>query len=114
MSEKLPADPPIIPAYRYGSKSSPDEKGSTADQVRYIDARIAKEPGRFPAGRAFVEENISAFRRSRGEELQAAIDAAVNGADEYGKAELWVYISSRLARGSGRKAEARSLGKLYW
>ena len=35
-------------------------------------------------------------------------------AAEHGEAELWVFHSSRLARGSGRKNEARALGEVFY
>ena len=53
-------------------------------------------------------------RRTAGQGLAAAINAATAAADEFGHAELWVFHSSRLARGSGKKGEARALGRLLY
>jgi DNA invertase Pin-like site-specific DNA recombinase len=96
-----------IPAVIYGVKSSPDEKESIKDQHRIIreaindDSRIVGE---------FGEANQSGYRKERGPQLEAAMRAAVDAA-EHGDAELWVWHSSRLARGDGTRGR-RSIAKI--
>jgi DNA invertase Pin-like site-specific DNA recombinase len=91
-----------IPVAVYGCKSSPDEKEAVADQHRIIRAAIEKEGGREIVG-TFGEENQSGYRKERGPQLEQAMSAAVSAAEQHGEAELWVWHSSRLARGDGRK-----------
>lgn len=95
----------------YGVKSSPDEKGAVDDQLKVIREHL-------PADRqevaAFQEENQSGYRKSRGPELERAIQAALAAAREDGQAELWCWHSSRLARGTGKKGQARALGALFY
>jgi hypothetical protein len=57
---------------------------------------------------------VSGYRRSRGRQLDAATAAAKEAAAEQSEAELWVFHSSRLARGSGRMREARALGEVFY
>lgn len=97
----------------YGAKSSPDEKESVADQQRIVNEAIEREGDRELVG-VFGEANQSGYRKSRGPQLEAAIQAAIAAADEYGEAELWVFHSTRLGRGTGRKGQARALGKLLY
>lgn len=101
------------PTVVYGCKSSPDEKESVADQHRLVLQAIEKEGGRRLIARPFGEASASGYRNDRGPQLEAAIQAAVEVADEQGHAELWVFHSSRLARGSGMKNEARSLLEVF-
>jgi DNA invertase Pin-like site-specific DNA recombinase len=103
----------MVPAVIYAAKSTPDEKGSTADQIAQVRKRLDEIGGREVVGKPFDEENVSAYHGNRGPELEAAITAAIAAADEHGEAELWVFHSSRLARGSGKKAEGRSLLRIY-
>jgi DNA invertase Pin-like site-specific DNA recombinase len=104
----------MIPAVGYGAKSSPDEKGSVASQRLLVVEAIEKLGDRELVD-VFGEENQSGYLKSRGPELEAALRVVVRKAEEHGEAELWVYHSSRLARGTGRKGEARALGELlYW
>jgi DNA invertase Pin-like site-specific DNA recombinase len=98
----------VIPCVVYAAKSTPDEKGSTADQLRQVRGRIA-ELGDREVVAEFSEENVSAYHGNRGPELEAAMAAAVAAAPS----ELWCFHSSRLARGSGKLAEGRSLMKLF-
>jgi site-specific DNA recombinase len=93
----------LIPAVVYGVKSSPDEKESVADQHRQALDAITREGGRWVIAEPFGEANASGFRSERGPQLEAAMRAAIDAAAEYGQAELWVFHSSRLARGDGRK-----------
>jgi len=102
-----------IACVKYASKSSPDEKDSTGSQSEAVQARIAQIGGReIVAG--FAEEDATGYKGNRGRALVEAIAAVTAAADERGEAELWVWHSSRLARGSGKKNEARALGKLFW
>jgi DNA invertase Pin-like site-specific DNA recombinase len=94
----------------YGVKSSPDEKESVTDQHRQVRAAIEREGGREVVG-PFGEANQSGYRKERGPELEAAMRAAIAAARKDGKAELWVWHSSRLARGDGTKGR-RSIAKV--
>jgi DNA invertase Pin-like site-specific DNA recombinase len=94
----------------YGVKSSPDEKESVADQHRLTLEAIEREGDREVVG-PFGEQNQSGYRKERGPELEAAFRAAIAAAAEDGEAELWVWHSSRLARGDGRKGK-RSIAKI--
>jgi DNA invertase Pin-like site-specific DNA recombinase len=96
----------------YGAKSSPDERESVLDQQRIVGEAIEREGDRQVVG-TFGEANQSGYRKSRGPQLEAAI-AAVTAAAENGPAELWVFHSTRLGRGTGEKGEARALGKLLY
>ena len=102
----------MIAAVIYAAKSTPDEKGSTEDQLAQVRKRLDEVGDREVVG-LFSEENVSAYHGSRGPQLEAAMAAAVAAADERGEAELWVFHSSRLARGSGRKNEGRSLTEVH-
>ena len=133
MSEQLTWNPPehvwrqalaaalaegLIPVVVYGVKSSPDEKGAVADQVRIAREAIEKEGGRRIIG-VFEEENQSGYRKARGPQLEAAMRAAAHAAAEHGHAELWVWHSSRLGRGTGKRSAAspkvvRALGKVLY
>ena len=101
-----------IPAIVYGVKSSPDEKESVADQHRIVLEAIEREGGRRVVG-TYGEANQSGYRKERGPELERAMQAARDEAAEHGAAELWVFHSSRLARGDGRKGR-RGLGKVVF
>jgi DNA invertase Pin-like site-specific DNA recombinase len=101
----------VIPCVVYGVKSSPDEKDAVADQHRIILDAIDKAGGRSVVAAPFGEEGESGFRKERGAQLEAAIAAAIAAAAEHGEAELWVWHSSRLARGDGRKGR-RSIAKV--
>jgi DNA invertase Pin-like site-specific DNA recombinase len=96
------------PAVIYGVKSSPDEEESVADQHKQVLAAIEKEGDRFLVAEPFGESNQSGYRKERGPKLEAAMSAAIEAAAEHGEAELWVFHSSRLARGDGTKGK-RSL-----
>jgi DNA invertase Pin-like site-specific DNA recombinase len=106
--------PSPTPAVIYAAKSSPDEHESCDSQIEQTRAKLEKEPGRFLYADPLPEENMSGFTRSRGPELARAIETAKHAAAEHGHAELWVFHSSRLARGSGRKGEARALGQVFY
>lgn len=96
----------------YAAKSTKDEHGSVPGQLSAARAAAEKE------GREIVaelsEEDVSGYRKSRGPRLEEAMEAAKEAAADRGKAELWVFHSSRLARGSGLKNEARALGEVYY
>ncbi|MGH2762800.1 MAG: recombinase family protein, partial [Thermoleophilaceae bacterium] len=76
--------------------------------------RVASIGGRSACCEPFSEENVSGYRRSRGPRLEAAIAAAKRAAAEHGGAELWVFHSSRLVRGSGKMRAARALGEVFY
>ena len=92
----------------YVAKSSPDERGSLEDQAARIRERVAELGGRTIVGE-FAEQDVSAYHGNRGPQLEAAMACAI----QHAPSELWVFHSSRLARGSGRKAEGRSLLRIY-
>lgn len=100
----------MIPVVVYGVKSSPDEKASVQDQHRIVLEAVEREGGR-EVVRTFGEANQSGYRKERGPELEAAMRAATDAAAEHGDAELWVWHSSRLARGDGTRGK-RSIAKL--
>lgn len=99
-----------IPTVIYGVKSSPDEKESVSDQQRIVREAIDREGSREVVG-VYGESNQSGFNKERGPALEAAISAATEAATEDQEAELWVFHSSRLARGDGRRGR-RGLGKI--
>jgi DNA invertase Pin-like site-specific DNA recombinase len=88
--------------YAARSKDEADGKDSTGDQVKAIRKGIPKD--RTVVGEPHVD-HASGFSGNRGPGLDAAIAAAIAASPS----ELWVFHSSRLARGSGMKEEARSL-----
>jgi DNA invertase Pin-like site-specific DNA recombinase len=104
-----------IPVVVYASKSSKDEKDAIPFQIRSIEADVEGERDgeRFYYAKPFHEEKKSGWRGDRGPELEAALVAAERAAEKHGTAELWVWKSERLARGSGKKAEARSLLEVF-
>lgn len=104
---------PDVPVAIYAAKSSPDEKGSLVSQVDAARAAIEREGGRTLFADPFTEENVSGYRGNRGPALETAITAVTAAADQGAEAELWVFHSSRLGRGSGRKDEARSLQEIF-
>ena len=110
----MTAGPEHTPVVIYAAKSSPDPHDSVASQIERIRARLEHESGRVERAEPFSEENVSGYRRSRGPQLAAAIEAAKAAAAEHGHAELWVFHSSRLGRGSGRMREARALGEVFY
>src|SRR5438105_785229 len=88
----------------YAAKSTDDPRESIRSQIEAVrkaahDRRIVGE---------FSDEGFSAYRKSRGPGLAAAIDAAKAAAP----CELWCFDPDRLARGDGKKA--RHLGGLYF
>jgi DNA invertase Pin-like site-specific DNA recombinase len=99
------ASPPVV---GYAAKSDRDEHDSIGTQVAKISANVEREGLRLAAP-IYYEDARSGFKGDRGPELEAAIRHATELADEHGSALLWVWHSSRLGRGSGRKGEARSL-----
>jgi site-specific DNA recombinase len=104
----------VVPAVIYAAKSSPqDNDESTGAQIEQCRERIGREADRVLFGDPFSEENVSAYHGNRGPELEAAIRAAVDAVEQHSQAELWVWKSNRLARGSGRRDEARSLLELF-
>jgi DNA invertase Pin-like site-specific DNA recombinase len=102
-----------IPCVVYAAKSTENDNESIQDQLRAIDQRLSVEADRFLFAEPFSESERSGFRHSRGPELEAALRAADEAAETHGTAELWVWQSNRLARGTGRKNEARSLLEIF-
>jgi DNA invertase Pin-like site-specific DNA recombinase len=99
-----------IPVVIYAAKSTPDPKDSTGSQVEQVRAKVAQLGDRFEFADPFSEENVSGWSGSRGPKLDAAIAAAAAAYEKHGAAELWVFHSSRLARGDGfGPAASRSL-----
>jgi site-specific DNA recombinase len=96
-----------VEAIIYAARSKDEEPGkdSTGDQVEAIKRALPKD--RKVIGKPHID-HASGFRGNRGPALEAAIAAAVAAAPS----ELWVFHSSRLARGSGERDEARSLMEL--
>jgi site-specific DNA recombinase len=90
----------MIPCVAYAAKSSPDEKDSTGSQLEAVREAIEKAGGRTLV-QEFHEENVSGYKGERGRALESAMTAARKLAAEHGEAELWVWHSSRLARGDG-------------
>lgn len=112
MSTKEAPTAARIPIVRLGVESDDGGHGSPEHQVETIrEHGPANEGGRFCVGE-FTESGHSGFHGERGPETQAAIDAATAAAAEYGEAELWIFHTSRAARGSGRKGQ-RSFMKLW-
>ncbi len=101
-----------IPCVIYAARSAPDhQEQSTASQTDEVRERVEQEGGRVVVGE-FAESGVSGFYGERGPELAAALEAAREAATDDVDAELWVFHTSRLARGSGRKGQ-RSLTKIY-
>ena len=97
----------------YAARSAPDsEERSTRSQIDEVRARVESEGGRTVVGEPFAESGRSGYHGERGEQLNAAMAAARTAAAEHGEAELWVFHSSRLGRGSGERGK-RSLLKIY-
>jgi DNA invertase Pin-like site-specific DNA recombinase len=101
-----------ISAVLYAAKSTPDEKESNVSQLEECRSRALGELGRLLVSEHH-EANKSGWKGDRGDELEAALKAAEAAAEQDGHAELWVWKSERLARGSGRKDEARSLLEVF-
>ena len=106
---------PLIPAVVYAARSKVEDEGknSTGDQVAAILARIEREGGRRIIGEPHVD-HASGFKGNRGPGLASAISEATDAASEHGGAELWVWHSNRLGRGTGRPDEARAVGHLLY
>jgi DNA invertase Pin-like site-specific DNA recombinase len=100
-----------IPYVVYASKSTQDDHESIQTQLATVAGAVG--PDRFEFAGPFSEEKRSGFNHDRGPKLEAALMAAESAADQHGAAELWVWKSDRLARGSGKKDEARSLLEVF-
>jgi DNA invertase Pin-like site-specific DNA recombinase len=87
----------IDQAILYAAKSSPDEKGSIADQLK--EARKWAEEQSLEVADEYSEENVSAYKGDRGSELAAALEHT-----ERIGATLIVQHSDRLARGDAKQA----------
>jgi len=100
---------------RYVARSKAEEAGkdSTGDQLKRINERVAHEPGRFVYGEPHVDY-ASGSKGNRGPGLADAIKEAERAFAEHGIAEIWVWHTNRLGRGSGRFGEARAIGALLY
>jgi len=103
--------PCVVYAARSREDDRSDEEKSTTSQTQEVRAAILSLGGREVVGE-FSESGHSGFHSERGPELVAATDAAKAAAAQHGEAELWVFHSSRLARGSGEKGK-QSLMKIW-
>jgi DNA invertase Pin-like site-specific DNA recombinase len=104
----------MIPCIVYGVKSSPDEKDAVATQVAECLKCIEAEGDREVVGQPFTEERASGYLRERGPRLELALSAAKRAAETHDVVELWVWHTSRLARGRGTKGDPRALGALLY
>jgi DNA invertase Pin-like site-specific DNA recombinase len=106
---------PAIPCVVYAARSQAEEqdKNSTGDQVSIVLERVGQVPDRFVYGEPHID-HASGYRSNRGPGLVAAVAAAERAKAEHGAAELWVWITSRLGRGTGRLGEARAVGHLLY
>jgi len=104
-----------VPVVRYAarSKSGEDQNESVESQFDTIERALSRVADRVVVGRDFFDY-ASGSKGNRGPDLQAAIEAAIEAADTFGEAELWVAHSSRLGRGTGKKGQARALGLLLY
>lgn len=100
-----------IPVVYIGIESGRAGAESPESQLRAIAKHPPATEGRVCVG-TFKESGKTGYKGERGPELERAIAAAKDAAAEQGQAELWVYHSSRAARGDGTKGR-RSLLKLY-
>jgi hypothetical protein len=102
-----------IPAIILGVRSQDEEPGkdSAGDQVRIAKGAALEQPCRF----IYSEhtDHGSGYHGNRGQGTQDAIDSAKRAAEEYGQAELWLFKSERIGRGSGRKGEGRSVLEVF-
>jgi DNA invertase Pin-like site-specific DNA recombinase len=104
--------PCIIYAARSREDDRSEEQKSTTSQTEEVRAAVLALGGREVVGE-FAESGHSGFHAERGPELVAACDAAKAASCGFdGEAELWVFHSSRLARGSGEKGK-QSLMKIW-
>jgi DNA invertase Pin-like site-specific DNA recombinase len=104
-----------IPCVVYAARSMADDRDekekSTQSQTAEVLSKVEQEGGRVVVGE-FAESGESGYHGERGAELEAAMEAAKQAAERQGEAELWVFHSSRLARGDGTKGK-RSLNKIH-
>ena len=105
--------PVTIPVVIYAARSKAEEEGkdSTGDQLALIRDRIEHESSRTIVGEHM--DHAFGYRGERGPGLGAAMREAIDLAHTHETVELWVWISSRLARGSGLKGEARSVLEVF-
>lgn len=112
----------VIPAVIYAalSKKGDPDQASIDSQLDAVRAKLTNLDGeeveivRNPDGRDhFSDDGHSGSKKNRGPDLEEAICAAVQAAEQYGSSELWANTSARFGRGSGRKGKARSLLELF-
>ena len=109
------SDRPPIPCVIYAARSQAEETGkdSTGDQVALIRERLQGDRERRIVGEPRTD-HASGYRGNRGPGLERAIADAEAAVRAHGTAELWVWITSRLGRGTGRLGEARAVGALLY
>jgi DNA invertase Pin-like site-specific DNA recombinase len=102
-----------IPVVLYGSRSEPDERGSIPDQIEAARGKVVREGGRVVMGE-FEDNGFSGYSKSRGPDLQAAMNLAAQLGRPDVWAELWGWHPNRFARGNGTgKTGARSLTEMF-
>src|SRR4051812_5980202 len=100
--------PVVVYAARSVDNTANDETGQ---QIAAVNARVEREGGRRIVG-VFDEAGVSGSKGNRGPQLEAAMARAIELADAHPVVELWTWASNRLARGTGRKGEARSVNEV--
>src|SRR5690349_1551199 len=105
----------MMPCILFAARSKAEEAGkdSTGDQIKSIRERLTGDTERFEYAEPRTD-HASGSKANRGPGLEAAIADAERAAAAYGRAELWVWITNRLGRGTGYPGEARALGKLLY
>jgi hypothetical protein len=109
-ADELPESGVPVVIYAARSKTDEDRNESAASQVEQILSRVA---GRRIIGEPHIDY-ASGSKSNRGPGLAAATESATAEAERSGAAELWVYHSSRLGRGSGKPGQARAIGRLLY
>lgn len=102
---------PIV-VIAYAAKSSPDVGGSIPTQLAAIREAVEREGDR-EIVTEHRDEAISAYSKSRGPGLEAALTHAEALAREVESVELWIAHSDRLARGDGKRAKHLIEHKLW-
>jgi DNA invertase Pin-like site-specific DNA recombinase len=92
-----PESPPLPPAILYAAKSTRDEHDSIPDQL--LEAHGWADGQGLEVLAGYFEEDVSAYKGDRGEELANALEHA-----ELAGATLVVQHSDRLARGDAKQA----------
>jgi Recombinase/Recombinase zinc beta ribbon domain len=116
----------MIPVVFYAAKSTKDKHLSIPGQFQSCEEFMDKQnaglgfhdPERYQGERSeagrFKDEGFTAYTGNRGPGLVAAEARAAELAGEYGRAELVVQHTDRLARGAGDKPGAAQSGTEVW